>query len=104
MKKINDNVLSWISIFLITFISCGILILGFCIFMKMDKSIRDEQRVEASEDKIFVPIENDYYFYIAYDKETMVEYVISSASTSGGPVIITPLINADGTPKLYEGD
>jgi len=38
---------------------------------------------------------------ILYDKNTKVMYIILDGSQSTG---MTPILNADGTPKLYEGD
>jgi hypothetical protein len=51
----------------------------------------------------FVVVESDYRdgWTILYDKNTMVMYVILDAYQSTG---MTPILNADGTPRLYEGD
>ena len=51
----------------------------------------------------FVVVEYDYHdgWTILYDKNTMVMYVILDAYQSTG---MTPILNADGTPRLYEGD
>ena len=38
---------------------------------------------------------------ILYDKNTKVMYIILDGYQSTG---MTPILNADGTPKLYEGD
>lgn len=38
---------------------------------------------------------------VCYDKNTKVMYVILDAYQSTG---MTPILNEDGTPKLYEGD
>ena len=42
---------------------------------------------------------NDFYYY--YDKDTKVMYVVYIDIYKAG---ITPLYNADGTLKLYEGE
>lgn len=40
-------------------------------------------------------------FDVIYDRETGVMYTMSSSSRAYG--ILTPLLNADGTPKVYQG-
>ena len=41
-------------------------------------------------------------FYIVYDNETKVMYAVSDGDYNRG--VLTMLVNADGTPKLYEGE
>ena len=41
-------------------------------------------------------------FYIVYDNETKVMYAVSNGDYNRG--VLTMLVNADGTPKLYEGE
>ena len=40
-------------------------------------------------------------FYVVYDNETKVMYAVSDGLYNRG--VLTMLVNADGTPKLYEG-
>ncbi len=40
------------------------------------------------------------YHYIWVDRETRVQYLVSSISQGGG---VTPLIDAEGKPLLYSG-
>lgn len=51
----------------------------------------------------FEVIASDYAegWTVCYDKNTKVMYVILDAYQSTG---MTPILNEDGTPKLYEGD
>lgn len=51
----------------------------------------------------FEVIASDYTegWIVCYDKNTKVMYVILDAYQSTG---MTPILNEDGTPKLYEGD
>ena len=51
---------------------------------------------------VFVTVENNTLFDIIYDKETMVMYSVSNFGH--GPGVLTLLVNADGTPKLWEAD
>ena len=41
-------------------------------------------------------------FYVVYDNETKVMYAVSDSYYNKG--VLTMLVNADGTPKLYEGE
>ena len=41
-------------------------------------------------------------FYVVYDNETKVMYTVSDGHYNSG--VLTMLVNADGTPKLYEGE
>ena len=50
---------------------------------------------------MFVEIERTINYKIVYCKSTKVMYAISNASYNQG--IFTLLVNADGTPMLYEG-
>lgn len=103
--KINDNeddnesierFKSPIVIIPVLFIIVFIILLTACHIMKTLS-----QHAEASEDRMFVTIEGTSRYYIVYDKETMVEYIISSGNINT-PSTFIMLVNADGTPKLYK--
>lgn len=51
----------------------------------------------------FEVVERDVYegWTILYDKNTKVMYIILDGYQSTG---MTPILNADGTPKLYKGE
>lgn len=57
---------------------------------------------EAGTDKRFVKVSDESYFIVYYDKKTKVMYAVSNCSYNYGTV--TLLVNADGTPLLYEGE
>lgn len=50
---------------------------------------------------IFVIVEDTYDWKIVYDRETKVMYAVSDGTYNQGN--FTVLVNADGTPKLWEG-
>ena len=64
------------------------------------------ERTTVEEDvrttSVFVTVENNTLFDVVYDKETMVMYSVSNYGAGSG--VMTLLVNADGTPKLWEGD
>jgi hypothetical protein len=49
-----------------------------------------------------VTVENNTLFDVVYDKETMVMYSVSHFGAGSG--VMTLLVNADGTPKLWDAD
>ena len=53
-----------------------------------------------SEKSSFALIEEYNAFDIIYDKETGVMYTMSNRSYTYG--VLTPLLNSDGTPKIYQ--
>lgn len=57
--------------------------------------------VKASDD-VFVTVSKNFSYAVVYDRETKVMYAISDATYNQGN--FTMLVNADGTPKLYEGE
>ena len=95
-KQVGYGAVTVIIITVVAFIILLFIVVGFT----RDRS-NTGSYAKASEGDMLVIIENDYYYCIVYDKETMVEYVISNGSVNND-VIITPLINPDGTPKLYK--
>lgn len=66
-----------------------------------------EETIEKIPEKnydtsMFVEIERTITFRIVYCKSTKVMYAVSHGSYNYGT--FTLLVNADGTPMLYEGD
>lgn len=59
----------------------------------------DEEPTDTS--KMFTRVETCDTFDVVYDKDTKVMYVISTGYYNGGNFKM--LVNADGTPKLWEG-
>jgi hypothetical protein len=56
---------------------------------------------EQPELPMFVKIEQGTYWTVFYHRDTKVMYVVSDASYNEGT--FTMLVNADGTPMVYEG-
>lgn len=93
MKKFL-SILILVAILCCTLVSCG---------AASSATIKDvAERVDSKYMDLAV-VEYDYHdgWTILYDKNTMVMYVILDAYQSTG---MTPILNADGTPRLYEGD
>jgi hypothetical protein len=53
-----------------------------------------------SDTSMFVTVEETYMWDIVYNRETKVMYVVATNSDACG--VFTLLVNADGTPMLYE--
>lgn len=51
---------------------------------------------------MFTRVYSDTDFYVVYDNETKVTYAVSDNVYNRGN--FTMLVNADGTPKLYDGE
>lgn len=60
--------------------------------------------VEAKEDtntSMFVEVETAFNWYVVYHRETKVMYAVSRGTYNLGT--FTVMLNADGTPMLWEG-
>ena len=55
---------------------------------------------DTSSASMFVTIEETYSFRIVYHKTTKIMYAISCGAYNGGD--FTLLVNADGSPMIYE--
>ena len=55
-----------------------------------------------ADDSVFITVLCKSEYQIVYDKETKVMYAMSDGSYNRGSFVM--LVNADGTPKLYEGE
>lgn len=64
----------------------------------------NSQSVDASNyyKNMFTRVYTDTDFYVIYDNETKVMYAVSDGHYNSGN--FTLLVNADGTPKLYDGE
>ena len=56
---------------------------------------------KASSASSFVVVETGFSYVIAYHKDTKVMYSISNAGYNSGSFCL--LVNADGTPMIWEG-
>jgi len=52
------------------------------------------------QESIFVLVENTMTYCVVYDSETKVMYAVSYYGAGSG--VFTLLVNADGSPKLWE--
>ena len=81
-------------IFLIC-ITCIVLLCG-CSAAKIEKANETQESVS-----MFVEVEQASFWKIVYHKDSKVMYAISEGSYNRGT--FTLLVNADGTPMIYEG-
>ena len=56
---------------------------------------------ETSDGSTFVLVDADYYCWVVYHKDTKVMYAVSRSPNNIGTY--TLLVNADGTPMIWEG-
>ena len=61
-----------------------------------------EQGENVSKSSSFVIVEDGYGYYIVYHKDTKVMYTLSTTSYNMGN--FTLLVDADGTPMIWEGN
>jgi hypothetical protein len=86
----KSKLLGLAMLMILTFSLCG-----------CDSNIIDmDEVIESPNEKImdFEVVDNNYYGAILVDKNTNVMYYWITSSAGG----ITPILNSDGTPKLYE--
>ena len=95
MKKTTKRILAGLAAFLII-VSIALMFTGCA-------SIRAEAKeVEETDDgSTFILVDADYYCWVVYHKDTKVMYAVSRAPNNIGTY--TLLVNADGTPMIWEG-
>ena len=95
MKKTSKRILAGLAAFLI--VASIVLTFAGC------ASIRAEAKeVEETDDgSTFILVDADYYCWIVYHKDTKVMYAVSRSGYNAGTY--TLLVNADGTPMVWEG-
>ena len=95
MKKTGKRIVAGLAAFLI--------IVSIVLMFEGCASTRAEAtEVDISNDgDTFVCIDSDYGCWIVYHKDTKVMYAISNGQYNLGTV--TLLVNADGTPMIWEG-
>lgn len=84
---------TWIIV--ITILVVGILIFG----ITACTSLEDEPK-SNTDTSMFVQLEKTDYWRVVYHKDTKVMYAVSIGSYNSGN--FTLLVNADGTPMLWE--
>lgn len=88
---------------LLAIIVCVLLLISGCIACDNPSANVSNSNVSASNSQgMFTKICRCGDFYIVYDNETKVMYAVSNGHYNYGN--LTLLVNADGTPKLYDGE
>ena len=95
MKKAIKRIVAGLAAFLI--IVSIVLMFAGC------ASIRAEAKeVDDTDDgNTFILVNADYYCWVVYHKDTKVMYAVSRSPNNIGTY--TLLVNADGTPMIWEG-
>ena len=95
MKKITKRILAGLAAFLI--VASIVLTFAGC------ASIRAEAKEveETGNGNTFVLVDADYYCWVVYHKDTKLMYAVSRSPNTIGTY--TLLVNADGTPMIWEG-
>ena len=95
MKKTIKRIVAGLAAFLI--VALIVLMFAGC------ASIRAEAKEveETGDGNTFVLVDADYYCWVVYHKDTKVMYAVSRSPNNIGTY--TLLVNADGTPMIWEG-
>lgn len=78
------------------------LVVSLCIIFTGCSSNPTESKVVEETPSMFVMVESSAYWYVVYHRETKVMYAVSRGTYNWGN--FTLLVNADGSPMLYEGE
>ena len=84
----------------IILVLCTCLLLTGCGEASESTEENNQQQESKQEKGEFITIEREWYYDIVYDKDSKVMYTVSCGTNSQG--IFTLLVNADGTPMVYE--
>lgn len=77
-------------------------IVSLCIIFTGCNSNPTESKVVEEAPSMFVVVESSDIWRVVYHRETKVMYAVSDGYYNKGT--FTLLVNADGTPMLYEGE
>ena len=91
MKKTLKRIVAGLAAFLI--VALTVLMFAGC------ASTRAEAK-EVDDGNTFILVDADYYCWIVYHKDTKVMYAVSRSGYNAGTY--TVLVNADGTPMIWE--
>lgn len=75
------------------------------LFLSCDSDVKTAERQYSpttTESSRFIIVEDAIAWIVAYDKETLVMYAISDLGEGKG--VFTVLVNADGSPLLWNGN
>ena len=99
MKKFCTNTLIGASVVFIVALLIGLTVL---IYSMIYSTITITTFPETTSPYVLVYTDTYFNCEIVYDKDTKVMYSISNGTYNRGTP--TVLLNADGTPKIWEGD
>ena len=95
MKKTIKRVVAGLAVFLVI-ISIAVMFAGCTSTRAEAKEVDD-----VDDGNTFILVDADYYCWIVYHKDTKVMYAVSRSGYNAGTY--TVLVNADGTPMIWEG-
>ena len=95
MKKTIKRVIAGLAAFLI--VALIVLMFSGCTSTRAEAKEVDD----VDDGNTFILVDADYYCWIVYHKDTKVMYAISRSGYNAGTY--TVLVNADGTPMIWEG-
>ena len=95
MKKTIKRVIAGLEAFLV--------ITSIVVMLAGGTSTRAEAKEvdDVDDGNTFILVDADYYCWIVYHKDTKVMYAVSRSGYNVGTY--TVLVNADGTPMIWEG-
>lgn len=94
MKKIFKRIIASLAVFLVI-ISIVVMFAGCTSTRAEVKEVDD-----VDDGNTFIFVDADYYCWIVYHKDTKVMYAVSRSGYNAGTY--TVLVNADGTPMIWE--
>ena len=95
MKKTTKRILAGLAAFLI--VTSIVLTFAGCASIKAEAKEVDD----TDDGNTFILVDADYHCWVVYHKDTKVMYAVSRAPNNIGTY--TLLVNADGTPMIWEG-
>ena len=95
MKKAIKRIVAGLAAFLII-VSIVLMFAGCASTRAEAKEVE-----ETGDGNTFVLVDADYYCWVVYHKDTKVMYAVSRSPNNIGTY--TLLVNADGTPMIWEG-
>ena len=95
MRKTIKRIVASLAVFLVI-ISIIVMFAGCTSTRAEAKEVDD-----VDDGNTFILVDADYYCWIVYHKDTKVMYAVSRSGYNAGTY--TVLVNADGTPMIWEG-
>ena len=97
MKKTIKRIVAGLAAFLII-VSIVVMFTG-CASTRAEAKAKEVD--DTDDGNTFILVNADYYCWVVYHKDTKVMYAVSRAPNNIGTY--TLLVNADGTPMIWEG-